>query len=264
MFYKKRIPRFSKLSAAITSCLHREKNIAGTPIPSISLLQEIRNLTASENNTRVYVDTCTLLHESGLELLDAVNMVLSTIPDQYLLILTSVVFELQNVGRKNPSKSKHCKMIIDKLNLMKLNGSVKFITTSSPEFSDAGFISRFVTESQVYDVILLTQDRSLAQKVTHLPSFLDGCVNNTHTIRVFRLTSNGNLTPFDGTNNSREEDHYEKHDVRQPIPFHARQGFASAVCKPHGRYPAVYFAGGTYPRFYVETDSDEYTGRFGG
>lgn len=264
MFYKKRLHNFSRLSTAITNCFLRGNNNAVVKATNPMLLREFYRLSTANTLTRIYADTCTLLHDSGMELLDAAEKVFSSTPDQHLLILTSVLYELKNVARKDPTQTTRCKMIIDKLNRMHQNNSVEFITSSSPEFSDAGFISRFVTESQVYDVILLTQDKSLANKVTHLPSFLDGCVNSAHSIRAFRLTTDGALVPFVDNQNQREEDYHEKLNVRQPAFFRAHEARISASGTAERWHTAVYCTGGSYPRFYAKTGSDECSGGAGG
>lgn len=264
MFYKKRLPNFARLSNAITNCFLRGNNNAVVKATNLMLLREFYRLSTASTLTRIYADTCTLLHDSGMELLDAAEKVFSSTPDQHLLILTSVLYELKNVARKDPTKTTRCKMIIDKLNRMYQNNSVEFITSSSPEFSDAGFISRFVTESQTYDVVLLTQDKSLANKVTHLPSFLDGCVNSAHSIRAFRLTTDGDLVPFVDNQNQREEDYHEKLNVRQPAFFRAHEARISAPGTSEMWHAAVYCTGGSYPRFYAQTGPDECSGGTGG
>lgn len=263
MFYKKKLHNFARLSTAITNCFLRSNNNAVVKATNPMLLREFYRLSTANALTRIYADTCTLLHDSGMELLDAAEKVFSSTPNQHLLILTSVLYELQNVARKDPTKKTRYKMILDKLNRMHQNSTVKFIASNSPEFSDAGFISRFVTESQTYDVVLLTQDRSLATKVTHLPSFLDGCVNSAHLIRAFRLTADGNLVPFADNQNHREEDYHEKLYVRQPAFFRAHEAPASASHSSERWHAAVYCTGGSYPRFYAKTDPDECSGSAG-
>lgn len=264
MFYKKKLPHFSRFSTAITNRFLRGNHNAAVKAINPMLFREFYKLSSAKSLTHIYADTCTLLHNSGMELLDAAEKVFSSTPDQHLLILTSVLYELQNVARKDPTKNTRCRMILDKLNRMHQNNSVKFIESNSPEFSDAGFISHFVTESQTYDVVLLTQDRSLANKVTHLPSFLDGCVNSAHSIRAFRLTTDGNLAPFVDNQNHREEDYHEKLNVRQPLFFRAHKARTSAPCTSERWHAAVYCTGESYPRFYAKTDSDECTGSTGG
>lgn len=263
MFYKKKLPNFARLSTAITNRFLRGNNNAAVKAINPMLLKEFYKLSTAKTPTCIYADTCTLLHDSGLELLDAAEKVFSSTPDQHLLILTSVLYELQNVARKDPTKNTRCRMILDKLNRMHQNSSVKFIASSSPEFSDAGFISRFVTESQTHDVVLLTQDRSLANKVTHLPSFLDGCVNSAHSIRAFRLTTDSNLVPFVDNQNYREEDYHEKLNVRQPAFFRAHEAHAPASKTSERWHAAVYCTGGSYPRFYAKTDPDDCSGSAG-
>lgn len=264
MFYKEKLPHFARLSTVIANRFQRGNYDTAVQYINPMLFRELYKLSKTNTLTRIYADTCTLLHDSGMELLDAAEKVFSSTPDQHLLILTSVLYELKNVARKDPTKTTRCKMIIDKLNRMYQNNSVEFITSSSPEFSDAGFISRFVTESQTYDVVLLTQDKSLANKVTHLPSFLDGCVNSAHSIRAFRLTTDGDLVPFVDNQNQREEDYHEKLNVRQPAFFRAHEARISAPGTSERWHAAVYCTGGSYPRFYAKTGSDECSGGTGG
>ena len=115
MFYKKRLHYFSRLSTAITNCFLRGNNNAVVKATNPMLLREFYRLSTAITLTRIYADTCTLLHDSGMELLDAAEKVFSSTPDHHLLILTSVLYELKNVARKDPTKTTRCKMIVDKL-----------------------------------------------------------------------------------------------------------------------------------------------------
>lgn len=259
MFYGKQAHRFSRIADAFAECFQPGVRSAETKTPNPILMRELRLLSTSGPPALIYADTCTLLHKSGMELLEAADRVFSSGRDQHLLILTSVLYELRNVAKKDTSKFHRCAMILDKLNSMNMNDTVKFITSSSPNFSDAGFISRFVTESQTQDIVLLTQDRLLATKVTHLLSFLDGSVNSAHSIRALRLTANGYLMPFDNNNHNGKGNYYDEFNVCQSSLFRTGKVRASVSGQPTDA--EVYRIRRAYPRFYAQTDHHEYTGR---
>lgn len=184
--------------------------VDSNPYVNNELANNLNGLCPYGNNIRIYVDTCTLLHSYGMDLLDAVENVMP-LNHQQILVPSSVLYELENVGNKDNSKFRACQEAIEKLVSMEANGSVKVVLTSSPRFSDAGFISRFVSELQTNDIVLLTQDRKLAEKVVQLTSFLDGCINSTHTIRAFYLTAYGSLAQYE---NEKENSYYEYPEIQ--------------------------------------------------
>ena len=118
MFYKEKLPHFARLSTVIANRFQRGNYDTAVQYINPMLFRELYKLSKTNTLTRIYADTCTLLHDSGMELLDAAEKVFSSTPDQHLLILTSVLDELKNVARKDPTKTTRCKMIIDKLNRM--------------------------------------------------------------------------------------------------------------------------------------------------
>ena len=251
MFYNNKLPKFARLSTSITKRFQRGNN--GGVMHSINpiLLREFYRLLSAKPLTRIYADTCTLLHDSGMELLDAAEKVFSQTPGQHLLILTSVLFELKNVAKKNPAKYTRCMMVLDRLRKLSKSRIVKFVESSSPEFSDASFISLFVTESQEYDVILLTQDRSLASKCAHLASYLNGCVNS-HSVRVFRLTTDGDLKPFTDepiSPKNRKENQYEENVYKSAFVRENKARKSAPRISERWSAP-VYCSGGCYPKFH--------------
>jgi len=173
-----------------------KKNMVSLKEQKPELTEELRRLCTEGNNPRMYIDTCTLLHPSGADLLNATEKIL---PAHHLelFVPASVLYELENVGNKDISQKKQSCQMLERLTVLEQNGTVRIALTNSPKFTDAGLLSRFVSECQFYDLILLTQDRALAKKAQQIPSFLDGCVNSTHQIKAYKLTAQGSLTEND-------------------------------------------------------------------
>lgn len=177
-----------KIKAAVGSGLSMLMGNGQRNQLNTGLANDLNGLCPYGNNVRIYADTCTLLHSYGMSLLDAV----------------------ENVGIKDSSKYQVCKEAIEKVVSMEANDTVRIILTNSPKFSDAGFISRFVSEVQSNDLVLLTQDRQLAQKAMQLTSFLDGCIQSNHEIRAFYLTAYGSLVQHE----NKKENSYEPSKIQ--------------------------------------------------
>ena len=270
MFFKKKsVPRFYGLSSAFTEFFHRSMSTAEKAPPAPVLLQKLQEISAPK--TRIYADTCTLLHDSGMNLLAAAEKLYKpSHGQQHLLILSSVMYELENVGKKDPSKAKRCAAVREKLKDMSRSGTVLFIQSSTPTFSDAGFISRFVAELQHDNIVLLTQDKALSDKVMALPTFLEGAVNRNHSIRVFKLTADGTLVPHETQKTKRrEENSYEKQIYSKPVSLRPEPQRSKDPCRrPAFRQTdrlsgsGILCAGGSYPRFYAQ-NAGERSGRSG-
>lgn len=206
-----------KIKAAVGSGLSMLMGNSQRNQLNTGLANDLNGLCPYGNNVRIYADTCTLLHSYGMSLLDAVESVFP-LNRQQLLVPASVLYELENVGIKDSSKYQACQEAIEKVVSMEANDTVRIILTNSPKFSDAGFISRFVSEVQSNDLVLLTQDRQLAQKAMQLTSFLDGCIQSIHEIRAFYLTAYGSLAQHE----REKENHYEtskiQHDEQRSYP----------------------------------------------
>lgn len=160
------------------------------------LIEALRRLCTEKTNPRMYIDTCVLLHQYGSDLLDAFEKVFPAYHLE-LFVPTSVLYELENVGNKDATQREQSREMLEKITALEQDGTVRIVLTNSPKFTDAGLLSRFVTECQFHDIILLTQDREFAKKAQQLPSFLDGCVNATHQIQSYKLTAQGSLIEND-------------------------------------------------------------------
>jgi len=173
-----------------------KKNAPDLESPHTEMADVLRRLCIDNENSKMYIDTCVLLHQYGSDLLDAIEKVF---PDHHLelFVPTSVLYELENVGNKDTTQRVQSREMLEKITALEQNGIVHIILTNSPKFTDAGLLSRFVSECQFHDIILLTQDREFAKKAQQLPSFLDGCVNVTHEIKAYKLTAQGSLIEND-------------------------------------------------------------------
>lgn len=191
----------------------------------VDLNDELRRLCSEVGNPRLYIDTCALLHKYGYDLLDAVEKVLPQLHLE-LHVPASVLYELENVGNKEAKNRMQSRDMIDRITALEQNGLVRIVLTNSPKFTDAGLLSRFVSECQHYDIILLTQDRELAKKAQQLPSFLDGCVNVTHAIKAYKLTAQGSLIEND-----------DCHMIERKVINHGKHEFHSSEQLP---YPCFY------------------------
>lgn len=166
----------------------RNRNMDNVPEQESKLCMVLRRLCSAGDNTHIYVDTCTLLHLNGADLLEAVSKIFPEY-NMELYVPASVMYELENVGNKDSSKSIQSKDIIERLTALEQNGIVRVVLTNSPKFTDAGLLGRFISECQFNDIVPLTQDCELANKAQGLKSFLNGCVNVTHEIKVYKLTA---------------------------------------------------------------------------
>lgn len=173
-----------------------KKNTLNIEDQRTDLTEMLRRLCTEGTNPRMYIDTCALLHKNGSYLLDAIEKVLPAYHME-LLVPTSVLYELENVGNKDVTQMVQSRKMLEKITALEQNGTVRIVLTNSPKFTDAGLLSRFVTECQFHDIILFTQDREFSKKAQQLPSFLDGCVNVTHQIKTYKLTAQGSLIEND-------------------------------------------------------------------
>lgn len=249
MFYNKKnmLPKFSMLSLKGANELRQHGQTVSPVISDDPLEQRLRELAS--DRTRIYADTCSLLNRNfGMKLLDAADRVFSDPNYGHLLILSSVIYELKNVACKDQTATKRCNAVLKRLARMDAKGSVKVVESSNPTFSDQGFITRCISEVSAYDVIVITQDRSLSEKINSLPSFLDGCVRCKNSIKVFRLSAKGGLVPF-GNYHRKEENSYEKQQLCKPIQSRHNKELSFL-----GRTP-VYAETAGYPRFYSQTSS---------
>lgn len=174
----------------------RKKNASDLESPHTDMADVLRRLCTDSENPKMYIDTCVLLHQYGSELLDAIEKVF---PAHHLelFVPTSVLYELENVGNKDATQRVQSREMLEKITALEQNGIVHIVLTNSPKFTDAGLLSRFVSECQFHDIILLTQDRELAKKSQQLTSFLNGCMNTTHEIKAYKLTAQGSLIEND-------------------------------------------------------------------
>ena len=185
------------------------------------LTDVLRKLCTDGMNSIMYVDTCALLHQYGPDLLDAIEKVFASF-HQELFIPTSVLYELENVGNKDATQRTQSRKMLERITALEQNGTVRIVLTNSPKFTDAGLLSRFVTECQFHDIILFTQDREFSKKAEQLPSFLDGCVNVTHQIKTYKLTAQGSLIKNDECHIiERKVINHGKHEIysREQLPY---------------------------------------------
>lgn len=186
MFREKFFPNF------IVSAKNRYSANADTDVygQESELIEEISRLCAAK--PLMYIDTCTLLHKNASALLDAFETAARQMNVE-LLVPASVLYELENVGNKDVKHHEQGLRMIERITSMEGKRVVRVVLTNSPKFTDAGLISRFVSECGNNDIVLFTQDNELAKKVQQLPSFLEGCVNSNHQIKAYKLTATGNL-----------------------------------------------------------------------
>lgn len=202
-----------------------KKNAPDLEDQQTKLTEVLRRLCTEETNPRMYIDTCVLLHQYGSDLLDAIEKVFPAYHLE-LFVPTSVLYELENVGNKDVTQREQSREMLEKITALEQNGTVRIVLTNSPKFTDAGLLSRFVTECQFHDVILLTQDREFAKKAQQLPSFLDGFVNVTHQIKTYKLTAQGSLIEND-----------ECHIIERKVISHGKHEIYSREQHP---YPCFY------------------------
>ncbi|MBQ8011671.1 MAG: hypothetical protein IJ265_08965 [Oscillospiraceae bacterium] len=194
MFRTPRLPMFDPMSANLGKIVGR---ITKRPRAPDSLADTLR-MELRHEPLRIYADTCALLHDSGMELLEALEEVLPEY-GQKLRLFASVLYELENVARKDPKLRPSCEAIREKLGELEEQGLVQVIMGADSHFSDVNFLAKFISEMQSSNLLLLTQDRALAETAAQLREFVSPCISANYTIQVKRLTPLGGLEAFRNT-----------------------------------------------------------------
>lgn len=148
-----------------------------------------------EADFEIYIDTCSLLDSSGLRFLEAAQ---KTIPKykKHLNIFVSVLTEVERVGKKDLTKKRMANIIIEKLRQLETEGMIRIIIGRNNHFSDVNFISEFVLLSSEKNVLLITQDKALAEKINGLTDYLGEVVKNKYLCRAQKLGTDGMLENF--------------------------------------------------------------------
>lgn len=165
--------------------------------PRGELCKQLRELC--KTGVEVFVDTCSLLCESGLVLLETVEQVFPEYGKR-LNIFSSVLAEVEKVGNKIAEKKRTSNLILNKLRRLAKKGIVKILDHGNKSFSDVNFLAEFIIISsqkkENNKMLLITQDRALAEKTNNLSSYLGEVVKNKSRCEARRLTNNGRLERF--------------------------------------------------------------------
>ena len=146
----------------------------------------------------LFIDTCSLLTPRGLRLLETAEEVLPLYGTQ-LNIFSSVLAEIERVGKRNSDKRREARLILQKLKMLEQKGLVCVINAGSRSFSDVNFISEFILRScerSGRPLLLVTQDKALAERIDGLGTYLGEVVRNKRRCEAMRLALSGELEPF--------------------------------------------------------------------
>ena len=157
-------------------------------ICSSHLYQQIYEMFSHSENVNIYVDTCTLLSAGGLDFLKSIHHAFEN-TNQSLLITSAVLYELDKVGKRDLYKAKQASVVLDYIRYMEARGTVNIVYAST-NFNDAALVSRFITEIQTANIILVTNDIALSETAVNLTTFLKtyGSIDpKEHTIQAFKL-----------------------------------------------------------------------------
>ncbi len=146
----------------------------------------------------VFIDTCSLLHDGGLRLLEEVEAIFPRYGKK-LYIFSSVLYEVKNVGSKNPDKRKACDQILQKLKELESKGIVKVLTSANKSFSDVNFISQFIQMASLtgeHHLLLITQDDKLAKTINNLCDYYGDVVKTRSHCEALQIGESFKLERF--------------------------------------------------------------------
>lgn len=141
-----------------------------------TLEEDVQALISANPEAKIFIDTCTLLHSCGKELLHALVSY-----DANIYIFDSVFHELKKNGAEE---------MLEFLKSLELNGKIKTPIGASSDFSDINFIARFAAEIQNCDLILISQDYDLGLTIDRLKDFIYPAVKSPYSIEVKHLGNN--------------------------------------------------------------------------
>ena len=143
----------------------------------------------------IYVDTCSLLSDDGMELLDIIGRVFPGYRKR-LNVFDSVLKELERVSGREGSRALNAERALGKLRQLERSGLVRVMIGRNSHYSDVNFISEFTVLCGEKDALLITQDKDLANKIKKLPEFVGEVVRNKHDCDVRRIGKSMRLEPF--------------------------------------------------------------------
>lgn len=168
-----------------------------SPAPRERLTEQLNSLCAQ--GFQIFIDTCSLLEPGGIRLLEAVERVFPGYNKQ-LMIFRSVIAEVGRIGSKYSDKRRRAGLILKKIDQLEKKGIIHIIAQGHSSFSDVNFISDFILLSSGKSkgpLLLITQDRALAEKITGISTYLGDVVRSSCRCEAMRLTPEGGLKPFD-------------------------------------------------------------------
>jgi len=149
-------------------------------------------------NTKVFIDTCSLMQGSYYQLEPLLFQMLEK-AGQQLIVPMKVVEELKKLAtlaknsedRMSASRAMQSLAMQQRKNLISLRGE------EGDNFADNVFLTQFTRHRLTYNLTLITQDRGLARDIMHLNTLESQ--QTRHTIEVFCISKHGTLEPNNGS-----------------------------------------------------------------
>ena len=166
-------------------------------------------LESMVSDYKIFIDTCSLLEPSADSFWTNIIPFLHT-KLKKVIIPVRCIEELQKheKDKNDPSLSQRARECLKKLEQLRKAGYVEFRGDKTDNFADNVFNVVFTKFRMQYNLLLITQDRNLADDILKLND--SKSVNSKYKIQVKRINKYGYLSPFFfketnmGTENRRE------------------------------------------------------------
>lgn len=147
-------------------------------------------------NTKVFIDTCSLLEPSYFQLEPLLFQILEK-AGQQLIVPMKVVEELnKHTASAKVSLANAAKRALLSLAAQQRKNLISLRGEQGDNFADNVFLTQFTRHRLTYNLTLITQDRGLAKDIMNLNTLASQLTR--YTIEVFRISKNGTLEPNDG------------------------------------------------------------------
>lgn len=162
---------------------------------------ELMELAAS---FKVFVDTCTLMHERAEGFLNGPVAEALSANGSKLIVPTRAIQELEKHSRSTERpKKRSAEKGLRAIAGLKNRGLLDIRGEKSDDFADQVFLTVFMRHRMKYNLCLITQDRALATEIMDLGA--SKAVRTRKSIRAFRLGKDGTLKDWARKSSSNRE-----------------------------------------------------------
>lgn len=144
-------------------------------------------------NSKVFIDTCSLLESSFFQIESILFKKLKK-ANQKLIVPKKVVDELnKHSASTDASLARAAKRALKHLAVQQQNNLISIKGDPTDNFADNVFLTQFTRHRLKYNLTLITQDNGLAWDIMNLNTLKSQ--RTSHSIRVFRISKQGTLEP---------------------------------------------------------------------